>query len=182
MSDIDDANNPEKQALGKRLRGLRDSFGWTLEEVSQATKQADPQNEGVSKVSISRYENGDSYPGYREIKLLSQALGSTVAFVFYGDMPDPYSGFELSLDEYFQNLIKDALIDHGLIKGVSSRQRQTQKAIALQTLQGHRRPFTLEGKDAAESAVLKQSREDRLDRLAETVPRKEKAKLVKKLK
>lgn len=71
MDEISESVNPEKHALGRRLKGLRENFSWTLSEISQATKQIDPEKEGVSKVSISRYENGDSFPGYREIKLLA---------------------------------------------------------------------------------------------------------------
>ncbi len=134
MDDIDDAINPEKHALGRRLKGLRESYTWTLSDLSFATKQVDPDKEGVSKVSISRYENGDSYPGYREIRLLAQAFGVSITFLFYGDVPDPYAGWEFSLDSYLRSVIMDVLIDEGVIEGESRSQREHKKSRALRAL------------------------------------------------
>lgn len=134
MDDINDAINPEKHALGRRLKGLRESFSWTLSDLSFATKQVDPEKEGVSKVSISRYENGDSFPGYREIRLLAQAFGVSITFLFYGDVPDPYAGWEFSLDSYLRSVIMDVLIDEGVIEGESRSQREMKKSRALRAL------------------------------------------------
>ena len=144
MSDTNNHNEIEKQALGKRIRGLRDGYGWTLDELSQRTKQVDLDGEGVSKVSISRYENGDSVPGYREIKLLSQALATTVTNLFYGESPDPYSPWHITLDDYLRNLIKDVLIDHKLIEGVSQRELLQRKAMLVQAIEESRRPIAPE--------------------------------------
>ena len=118
MNEIDDAINPDKKALSLRLKGLREKFSWTLSELSKTTTQVDQLGDGVSKVSLSRYENGDSYPGYREIKLIAQAFGVSVIYLFYGDVPDPYGGSqELSLDEYLRSVIKEVLIEEGVIEG-----------------------------------------------------------------
>src|ERR1700740_1616985 len=84
----EDSNEAEKAEVGRRIKQQRERHRWTLDELSQATKQIDPQQQGVSKVSISRYENADSYPGYREIKLIAQALGEPITHFFYGDRPD----------------------------------------------------------------------------------------------
>lgn len=137
MNESDDATNPDKKALATRLKGLREKFSWTLSELSQTTAQVDPMGDGISKVSISRYENGDSYPGYRELKLIAQAFGVSISYLFYGESPDPYGskGGEISLDAYLRNVIKEVLIEEGLIAGESKsdrdrKRRQAQLAIS----------------------------------------------------
>lgn len=160
MDEVAESINPEKHALGRRLKGLRESLTWTLGELSQATKQIDPDKEGVSKVSISRYENGDSFPGYREIKLLAQAFGVSISFVFYGDVPDPYAGWEFSLDEYLKSVIRDVLIDEGLIEGESRSQRERKKTRAMRMLNDRLSPFDpsqLDADDVAESDRLQKA-------------------------
>lgn len=142
MNAPESSKDPEKAAVGDRLRKLRSTYGWTLGELSQRTQQIDPDGTGVSKVSISRYENADSLPGFREIKLLCLALGVPVNKLFYGDELDPYSPWDVSLDEYLRSLITDVLIDHKLIAGTSSRRKQLQKAQALQDIEDRRRQLT----------------------------------------
>lgn len=172
MDEISESINPEKHALGRRLKGLRESIGWTLAELSQATKQMDPEKEGVSKVSISRYENGDSFPGYREIRLLAQAFGVSITFLFYGDMPDPYAGWEFSLDEYLRSVIRDTLIDEGLIEGESRAQREDKKSRALRLLNTMREPFDesqFDKEDLAEKKATKAKQWANLEKLAKQV-------------
>jgi transcriptional regulator with XRE-family HTH domain len=160
-----DPINPEKHALGRRLKGLRESFSWTLGELSQATKHIDPDKEGVSKVSISRYENGDSFPGYREIKLIAQAFGVSITFLFYGDAPDPYAGWEFSLDEYLRSVIKDVLIEEGLIEGESRAQKENKKMKALRSLNLLREPFDPSLLDPEDLAMAEQYKKDAFDQL-----------------
>jgi transcriptional regulator with XRE-family HTH domain len=170
MDEISEATNPEKHALGRRLKGLRENLSWTLAQISQATKQMDPEKEGVSKVSISRYENGDSFPGYREIRLLAQAFGVSITFLFYGDMPDPYAGWEFSLDEYLRSVIRDTLIEEGLIEGESRAQREDKKSRALSALQHRREPFDhtqFDAKDHAEHEEMKAKQWSELEKLAQ---------------
>jgi transcriptional regulator with XRE-family HTH domain len=166
VDELAESINPEKHALGRRLKGLRESLSWTLGEVSQATKQIDPEKEGVSKVSISRYENGDSFPGYREIKLLAQAFGVSISFVFYGDIPDPYAGWEFSLDEYLKSVIRDVLIDEGLVEGESRSQREHKKTRAMRMLNDRLAPFDpsqLDADDVAEADRLEKAAWQKLE-------------------
>jgi transcriptional regulator with XRE-family HTH domain len=130
-----------KLEVGKRIKHLREEYDWTLDELSQATKHIDHLNVGVSKVSISRYENGDTYPGYREIKLIALALAKSVNYFFYGDRPDPYSGWTMSLDEYLRSIIKDVLIEEGLVEGVTIRDQEMQKMRAMQAVAGRGKRF-----------------------------------------
>ncbi|MDO8774833.1 MAG: helix-turn-helix transcriptional regulator [Burkholderiaceae bacterium] len=172
MDDTSDSTSQEKHALGRRLKGLRESISWTLGELSQATKQMDPDKEGVSKVSISRYENGDSFPGYREIRLLAQAFGVSITFLFYGDAPDPYAGWEFSLDEYLRSVILDVLIDEGVIEGESRAQKENKKMRALRALQSRRAPIEvseLDPEDKIQHEELKKREWEKLGKLAEEV-------------
>jgi len=129
----------DKEDVGRRIKQARERHRWTLDELSQATRQIDPQQAGVSKVSISRYENADTYPGYREIKLIAQALGEPITPFFYGDRPDPYSGWKMSLDEYLRHIIKDVLIEEGVLPGVSIADKEQQKSEAQQAVNARRR-------------------------------------------
>jgi transcriptional regulator with XRE-family HTH domain len=134
-----EATDVDKEEAGRRIKQARERHRWTLDELSQATKQIDPQQQGVSKVSISRYENADSYPGYREIKLIAQALGEPVTYFFYGERPDPYSGWTMSLDEYLRHIIKDVLIEEGVLPGVSIADKEQQKSDAQYAVNSRRR-------------------------------------------
>lgn len=136
-----EATDADKEEVGRRIKQARERHRWTLDELSQATKQIDPQQQGVSKVSISRYENADTYPGYREIKLIAQALGEPITTFFYGDRPDPYSGWKMSLDEYLRHIIRDVLIEEGVLPGVSIADKEHQKSEAQQTVNARRRRF-----------------------------------------
>jgi transcriptional regulator with XRE-family HTH domain len=143
----------DKLEVGKRIKHLREEYDWTLDELSQATKHIDHFKVGVSKVSISRYENGDTYPGYREIKLIALALAKSVNYFFYGDRPDPYSGWTMSLDEYLRFIIKDVLIEEGLIEGATIRDEEIQKMRAMQGLSGRRKRFKPDPDPAAQAEV-----------------------------
>ncbi|WP_157982606.1 helix-turn-helix domain-containing protein [Simplicispira lacusdiani] len=179
MNEADDLINPDKKALGARLRKLRESFSWTLGELSEATKHLDPTGDGISKVSISRYENGDSYPGYREIKLLAQAFAVPVSSLFYGDIPDPYAGWEMSLDDYLRSVIKSVLIEEGLIKGESRADREQKQMLALRAIQGRRRPIVLESldeEDKAERTRLDEKAQSELEELTKKLSQPTKTK------
>lgn len=169
MSEANDLPNQDKEALGSRLRKLREGISWTLGELSEVTKHLDPSGDGVSKVSISRYENGDSFPGYREIKLLAQAFAVPVASFFYGDVPDPYSGWDMSLDDYLRSVIKSVLIEEGVIEGASRADRENKQMLLLRSIQLRRKTISrdsLDDEDKTERARLNKLQEGTLDRLA----------------
>lgn len=137
----DSSSDSDKLEVGKKIRHVRDNFDWTLDELSEATKQIDPEGVGVSKVSISRYENGDSYPGYREIKLIALTLGCPVSYFFYGEKPDPYGDWHMSLDEYLRSIVRDELIEAGLVQGKSMREKESDKRQAMRTVAFRRKPL-----------------------------------------
>lgn len=134
-----DVNDTEKMELGKRIKRLREDHIYTLEQLSQITKDIDPLGVGISKVSISRYENGDSYPGYREIRLIAQAFAMPITTFFYGDKPDPFGEWNMSLDEYLRHIIRDELMENGLIEGRSISQREYDKTVLMRDVNLRRR-------------------------------------------
>jgi len=171
VTEVSDSSNPDKEALGDRLRKLREGLSWTLGDLSEVTKHIDPSGDGVSKVSISRYENGDSFPGYREIKLLAQSFAVPVASLFYGDVPDPYSNGELSLDDYLRGVIKSVLIEEGLVEGESRYDREHKQMLLLRSIQTRRKTISYKAKDDAEDKVerarLKKLADAELEHLAQ---------------
>jgi transcriptional regulator with XRE-family HTH domain len=168
-----DSPDADKAEVGRRIKQQRERHGWTLDELSQATKQIDPQQQGVSKVSISRYENADSYPGYREIKLIAQALSEPITHFFYGDMPDPNSGWHMSLDEYLRHVIKDVLIEEGVLPGQTMRDKEFQKADAQSAVNRRRQRFTASSDpaDKADKAALKRQQQADILHSAEALER-----------
>ena len=156
----------EKADVGRKIRRVRDDFGFTLDQLSEATKQIDSAGAGVSKVSISRYENGDSYPGYRELKLIALAMGTPITFFFYGDSPDPYGDWNVSLDEFLRGIVRDELREAGLIPGVSMRQKDREKMQAMQDVAARRRPFLSPGTSDLEGTLEAVVAEEKADREA----------------
>ncbi len=79
-------DSARKSLVGERLRALRAAqapHGWTqdrlvheLEQVARRTGLPAP-SKGSSKVQVSRWENGHTYPDARNRELLRTALGAT---------------------------------------------------------------------------------------------------------
>lgn len=67
----------------KRLKTLRQSLDLTLDTASRLTKIAAPKGDGISRVTMSRYENGDFSPGLREPRILSMAFRMPLAWLAY---------------------------------------------------------------------------------------------------
>jgi transcriptional regulator with XRE-family HTH domain len=159
-------DDTEKAEVGRRIKQQRERHRWTLDELSQATKQIDPQQQGVSKVSISRYENADSYPGYREIKLIAQALSEPISHFFYGDLPDPHSGWRMSLDDYLRHIIKDVLIEEGVLPGQTMRDKELHKIDAQRAVNSRRQRFTPSDDPADQAEKTAQEEQHRAELLA----------------
>lgn len=78
-----------QKALGERLRLAREEKEYTLAKLSEVLKQRDPRNIGLSPAQISRFENGETSPNFAEAKLLSNALGIGISYI-YGQDPNPF--------------------------------------------------------------------------------------------
>lgn len=60
--------------VGSTLREARTQKGWSLERLAAATKELDPEGQGVQKAQIDRIERGVVSPDFREVVLLCKAL------------------------------------------------------------------------------------------------------------
>ena len=61
----------DRQAIGNRIRGLREVAGMTQAELSS--------NAGIGRVTLVRIENGQQSPRYETLIALSRALGRPLA-------------------------------------------------------------------------------------------------------
>lgn len=76
--------NAEPLNLGQRVRDLRKSHGWTLE---QAARQA-----GLARSTLSKIENGQMSPTYEALKKLAIGLEITVPQLFTPPVQDQING------------------------------------------------------------------------------------------
>ena len=67
-------NSVTNQILGANVRKLREERGWTQAELSRRT--------GIDTKSISRYENGQSFPSAELIDKIALAFGVKVSALF----------------------------------------------------------------------------------------------------
>lgn len=77
-------HEPEPLNLGERVRGLRKSRGWTLE---QAARQA-----GLARSTLSKIENGQMSPTYEALKKLAVGLQISIPQLFTPPQRDQISG------------------------------------------------------------------------------------------
>jgi|GEM_PF-174895 len=78
-SDLDDPDSPaaknlDRDTFGKRLRAARKAFGWTLQQVAEAS--------GISLTTISRAERGQLALSYEKFSALARALQLDLAALF----------------------------------------------------------------------------------------------------
>lgn len=110
-------------AFSERLKRMRQAKGLTLDALSLVTKGVDPEGKGISRVSLSRYETGTS-PGLRELRLLSQALRQTLAWLVYGDDEDPMKppASIMTFEDEIARVVLEILASKGLAeREVSAR-------------------------------------------------------------
>lgn len=109
----------ERAYLGSTLRMLRQSHELTMDQLSLLTKAVDPERAGVSRVAISRYETGASYPGYRELKLLAFSLRTPISSLVYPRV-DPLARPQ-SIDAAVHKIVVDTLVAYGFIQDETPR-------------------------------------------------------------
>lgn len=117
------AGEKEKPAenieFGKRLKSLRQQRELTLDAASRLTRLADPKGDGISRVTMSRYENGDFSPGLRELRILSTSFRVPLSYLAYGDSEDPMNfmepSIELVLEDKIAQVVLHMLAQYGLI-------------------------------------------------------------------
>ncbi|MCA0241364.1 MAG: XRE family transcriptional regulator [Proteobacteria bacterium] len=79
-------NTLDRETFGRRLRGARQQFGWTLAQLSALS--------GVSIPTISRAERGQLALGYENFAALGRALQMDMNAMFAGadEQPSPMAG------------------------------------------------------------------------------------------
>lgn len=126
----------ENIEFGNNLRRLRQNLDLTLDAMSRLTKLVDPAGVGISRVALSRYENGDSLPGLRELKILSHSTRFPLASIVYGHPYDPMDftdePLELLVEDFVSGIVNATLRHHGLIpQGEPEGIRMTKQYEAL---------------------------------------------------
>ena len=114
--------------VAENLKALRVNRGLTLEQLSALTKMIDPSGTGVSRVSLSRYENGDSLPGLRELRLLSFAVRRPLSALVYRDRIDPMSSYKLELDMRIMDTVMGMTLAEGVIKHTGEQHPEEDEA------------------------------------------------------
>lgn len=119
---INSTADRDSKGFSERVKNLRTHLGLTLKALSLLTKVVDPDKQGISTVSISRYESG-SEPGMRELKLLSLAFYRPISFLIYGDSDDPMhfsqrhvASFDLLFDDMVAETVNSILVNKGIIE------------------------------------------------------------------
>lgn len=118
---IDPAHLFDDTKVVSYLKSARAHHDLTLEQLSRLTKEIDPAGAGVSRVALSRYENGASLPGLRELRLISFATRRPLAFLFYGERTDPMSSYRLELEMRITDVVMGQVDAQGLIKEVAEQ-------------------------------------------------------------
>lgn len=118
---IDPAYLFDDTKVASYLKSARSRHDLTLEQLSRLTKEIDPAGNGVSRVALSRYENGASLPGLRELRLISFATRLPLALLLYGERTDPMSSYRLELEMRITDIVMGQVDAQGLIKEVSEQ-------------------------------------------------------------
>lgn len=100
--------------LGHRLKQKREERNLTQEALSILTKVRlfDSEGKGISRPAIVNYEQGNTLPSAREIRILSAALDVTPSWLILGEYDirkseDKKGALLTALDDYIDNSIKE---------------------------------------------------------------------------
>lgn len=113
---IDDPDFFDDKLVAESLKNSRQKRDLTLEQLSNLTKKIDPTGAGISRVSLSRYENGDSLPGLRELRLISFATRRPLSVLVYRERIDPMSSYKLELEMRITDTVMGSVTADGVIK------------------------------------------------------------------
>lgn len=128
---IDQARFFENGCFADALKRGRQRLDLTLEQLSLLTKEIDPTREGVSKMTLSRYETGATLPGLRELKIISFALRRSIADLIYEESDDPMNSYKLTLELRITETVNQMLTADGIIKDESMNEPQTPEYLSL---------------------------------------------------
>ena len=121
----------ENVEFGKRVKSRRQALELTLDEFSRLTKLIDPSGEGISRVSLSRYENGTYAPGLRELKVLAKSLRCTLSELVYNRPNDPMNFNDPSIEEALDSFVFNVLVGQGLAQHKGDQERMSESFMTL---------------------------------------------------
>lgn len=115
--------------IGKRIaycRGQLDNL--SIEALTRYTKNFDP--DGISRMSIIRYEAGESLPGARELRILCDALWVSPTWMLTG-MVDSENSSQSEIEKALRNFVL-TVMNGGALGGLGDfvkfeEQRQIEK-------------------------------------------------------
>jgi transcriptional regulator with XRE-family HTH domain len=122
---IDDPYLFDDTIVASGIKSWRQKRGLTMEQLSALTKAIDPAALGVSRVSLSRYENGDSLPGLRELRLISFAIRCPLSLLIYRERIDPMSSYKIELEMRITDTFMGSVSADGLLKESSEQTPET---------------------------------------------------------
>jgi transcriptional regulator with XRE-family HTH domain len=119
------------ESFSRVLKGKRHRLNLTLDQLSALTKEIDPKGEGVSKMTLSRYETGATLPGLRELKILAFSLRVPLALLAYENPEDPMTSYRLNLEMRITDTVMDMITAEGIIKGSDTQEPDSEEWRAL---------------------------------------------------
>jgi transcriptional regulator with XRE-family HTH domain len=125
---IDDPDYFDDQIVAGSLKNSRQKRDLTLEQLSNLTKKIDPTGAGSSRMSLSRYENGDSLPGLRELRLISFATRIPLSTLVYRERIDPMSAYKLELEMRITDTVMGSVTADGVIKQTAEQSPESDEA------------------------------------------------------
>lgn len=128
---IDQSSFFNNEFFAYHLKSNRQRLDLTLDQFSILTKEIDPKGEGISKMTLSRYETGATLPGLRELKIISFALRKPVAALIYEEIDDPMTSYKLTLELRITETVNQMLTADGLIKDEDAHEPKTPEYFAL---------------------------------------------------
>ena len=112
--------------LKDRIRQRREEKQLTQEALAILTRQLDPLAKGISRPSIVAYEKGDTLPGTRELRLLSDALNVTPSWLVLGEYDAPQDvDIEATLSKFIYAIAKEAA--HDAVKEIAEHHEKMER-------------------------------------------------------
>lgn len=103
----------DKKQIGLRIKSIRESFGWNLEEFGELVFEA-------SKGTVSNWENGVNIPSKKRLERISVISKKDVNWILHGDMNSyvkrlfSYMKPIMEFDEVFYNKLVQSITENKL--------------------------------------------------------------------
>lgn len=121
----------DNENFARMLKRRRQKLDLTLDQLSALSKEIDPKGEGVSRMTLSRYETGATLPGLRELRILSFSLRTPLALLAYEDREDPMTSYRMNLEMRITETVMGMITTEGLIKGEEGQEPISDEFLAL---------------------------------------------------